>query len=51
MTYAGNRATRRLSAIESAIGADVADIDLDYSPEHLEDAFGAEDAASVAAVR
>jgi ribonucleoside-diphosphate reductase beta chain len=51
ITYAGDRATRRLSAIESAIGADVAAIDLDYSPEKLEDRFGAEDSAALAAVR
>src|SRR3954454_20643903 len=51
MTYAGDRATRRLRAIESAVGADVAGIDLDYSPEKLEDDFGEEDSAALAAVR
>jgi ribonucleoside-diphosphate reductase beta chain len=51
MTYAGDRATRRLGAIESAVGADVAGIDLDYSPEKLEDVFGDEDSAALAAVR
>ena len=51
MTYAGDRATRRLGAIESAVGADVAGIDLDYSPEKLEDDFGDEDSAALAAVR
>lgn len=51
IAYAGNRATRRLGAVESAIGADVAGIDLDYSPEHLEDTFDTEDAASLTAAR
>ncbi|WP_019814588.1 R2-like ligand-binding oxidase [Saccharomonospora saliphila] len=41
--YAADRAQRRLGAIESARGADVAEIDLDYSPEHLEETFGRED--------
>ena len=43
LTYAADRAQRRLSAIESARGRDVAEIDLDHSPETLEDTFGAED--------
>ncbi|WP_238423255.1 R2-like ligand-binding oxidase [Gordonia sp. 'Campus'] len=43
--YAADRAQRRLSAIESARGRPVADIDLDYSPEVLEDAMGEDDAA------
>jgi ribonucleoside-diphosphate reductase beta chain len=51
MTYAGDRATRRLGAIESAIGADVAGIDLDHSPEQLEQTFHTEDVAALAAVR
>jgi ribonucleoside-diphosphate reductase beta chain len=51
LAYAGDRATRRLGAIESALGADVAGIDLDYSPETLEDTFGTEDAASLTAAR
>ncbi|WP_026453776.1 R2-like ligand-binding oxidase [Saccharomonospora iraqiensis] len=41
--YAADRAQRRLGAIESARGADVAEIDLDYSPEQLEETFGRED--------
>lgn len=45
LEYAADRAQRRLSAIESARGRDVAEIDLDYSPETLEEKFGAEDAA------
>lgn len=45
LTYAADRAQRRLSAIESARGRSVADIDVDYSPEVLEDAMGEDDAA------
>ncbi|WP_019806273.1 R2-like ligand-binding oxidase [Saccharomonospora halophila] len=41
--YAADRAQRRLGAIESARGADVAEIDVDYSPEQLEETFGRED--------
>ncbi|CAM3783678.1 R2-like ligand-binding oxidase [Kibdelosporangium persicum] len=44
VAYAGDRAQRRLGAISSARGTPVAQIDLDYSPEVLEDQFGAEDA-------
>lgn len=43
VTYAADRAQRRLGAIESARGRPVAEIDLDYSPETLEDRFGEED--------
>ncbi|WP_018178220.1 R2-like ligand-binding oxidase [Jongsikchunia kroppenstedtii] len=43
--YAADRAQRRLGAIESARGRPVAEIDVDYSPETLEDKFGAEDHA------
>ncbi|SDN38168.1 R2-like ligand-binding oxidase [Allokutzneria albata] len=46
--YAANRAQRRLGAIESARGVPVEQIDLDYSPEVLEDRFGEEDAAVLA---
>ncbi|MEP9392085.1 R2-like ligand-binding oxidase [Gordonia sp. VNQ95] len=49
LSYAADRATRRLNAIESARGRDVAEIDLDYSPAELEDRFGEEDAASMGA--
>ncbi|WP_197318786.1 R2-like ligand-binding oxidase [Saccharomonospora sp. NB11] len=41
--YAADRAQRRLGAIASARGADVAAIDLDHSPEQLEETFGRED--------
>ncbi|MBD0322524.1 MAG: R2-like ligand-binding oxidase [Aldersonia sp.] len=43
--YAADRAQRRLSAIESARGRPVEEIDVDYSPEALEERFGQEDAA------
>jgi len=41
--YAADHAQRRLAAIESARGMSVEQIDLDYSPEVLEDQFGTED--------
>ena len=46
--YAADRAQRRLGAIESARGVPVAQIDLDYSPEQLEETFGEEDAKAFA---
>ncbi|MDG3011119.1 R2-like ligand-binding oxidase [Rhodococcus sp. D2-41] len=48
LAYAADRAQRRLGAIESARGRSVAEIDVDYSPETLEDRFGAEDAKDFA---
>ncbi|MBK1785387.1 R2-like ligand-binding oxidase [Prauserella cavernicola] len=48
LQYASDRAQRRLGAIESARGADVAAIDLDYSPEQLEETFGKEDERALA---
>lgn len=48
VVYAADRAQRRLGAIESARGRPVEEIDLDYTPEVLEDRFGAEDAAAFA---
>lgn len=51
VAYAADRAQRRLGAIESARGTPVEKIDLDYSPEHLEETFGAEDAEKFAAAR
>lgn len=48
LTYAADRAQRRLGAIESARGRPVAEIDLDYSPEVLENKFGEEDVAALA---
>ncbi|MDY6808795.1 MAG: R2-like ligand-binding oxidase [Actinomycetota bacterium] len=47
LVYAADRGQRRLSAIESARGRPVAEIDLDYSPEALEEQFGEEDAAAM----
>ncbi|MEU6269004.1 R2-like ligand-binding oxidase [Saccharopolyspora shandongensis] len=46
--YASDRATRRLGAISSARGVPLAQIDVDASPEQLEDQFGAEDEAELA---
>ncbi|MGP4019388.1 R2-like ligand-binding oxidase [Saccharopolyspora sp. 5N708] len=48
--YASDRATRRLGAISSARGMPLAQIDVDASPEQLEEQFGAEDAAELAKV-
>lgn len=48
VAYATDRAGRRLGAIASARGRPVQEIDLDYSPERLEDQFGAEDEAALA---
>ncbi|NIH86950.1 R2-like ligand-binding oxidase [Amycolatopsis granulosa] len=48
--YATDRAQRRLGAIASARGVPVAQIDLDRSPEQLEDTFGEEDAKALADV-
>ena len=43
--YAMDKVGRRLGAIESARGADVRSIDVDASPEQLEERFHAEDLA------
>ena len=48
LEYASNRALRRLGAIESARGVPLGQIDLDASPEELEEQFGAEDRAVMA---
>lgn len=48
VAYAADRAQRRLGAIESARGRPLADIDVDHSPEALEEQFGQEDAAAFA---
>ncbi|MFT4085571.1 MAG: R2-like ligand-binding oxidase [Gordonia sp. (in: high G+C Gram-positive bacteria)] len=47
LSYAADRAQRRLGAIESARGRPVAEIDLDYTPAVLEDTFGDEDRAAM----
>ncbi|WP_326948986.1 R2-like ligand-binding oxidase [Amycolatopsis sp. NBC_01307] len=49
MEYAADHAMRRLRAIEAARGTPVASIDLDYSPEQLEEDFLDEDTASESA--
>ncbi|RCW43608.1 ribonucleoside-diphosphate reductase beta chain [Halopolyspora algeriensis] len=46
--YASDRAGRRLGAISSARGMPLAQIDVDASPEQLEEQFGAEDAQALA---
>ncbi|NKY96416.1 R2-like ligand-binding oxidase [Nocardiopsis alborubida] len=45
--YAGDRALRRLGAIESARGVPLSRIDLDAAPEELEERFGEEDREAV----
>lgn len=45
LTYAGDRANRRLGAIEAAIGGDVATVQRDTTAEDLEEQFGVEDEA------
>jgi len=50
VSYAADRAQRRLGAIESARGRPVEEIDLDYTPAVLEEKFGDEDAAELAAI-
>lgn len=47
LDYASDRALRRLGAIESARGVPLRQIDLDASPEELEEQFGAEDRAAM----
>ncbi|MFW0783064.1 R2-like ligand-binding oxidase [Gordonia sp. CPCC 206044] len=49
IAYAADRGQRRLGAIESARGRPVGEIDLDYSPEELEEQFGEEDLNSLGA--
>lgn len=49
--YAGDRALRRLGAIESARGVPVSRIDLDTAPEELEERFGEEDRKAMSEVR
>lgn len=45
--YAMDNVGRRLGAIETARGADMRAIDLDASPDALEECFHAEDAAQL----
>lgn len=51
ITYAASRAGRRLGAIESARGVPLHQIDVDAAPEELEEQFGREDEAELAAAR
>lgn len=46
--YAMDKLGRRLGAIESARGADLRDVDVDASPEQLEERFHTEDQAELA---
>lgn len=48
--YAADRALRRIGTVESARGVPVEKIDVDASPEVLEDQFGDEDEAKLAEV-
>jgi ribonucleoside-diphosphate reductase beta chain len=50
MQYAADKGMRRFGTISSARGRPLAEIDLDYSPVHLEDTFAAEDEKALAAV-
>ena len=47
VAYAFNRGSRRLDTISSARGADVREIDLDYTPAELEEQFHTEDQAEL----
>jgi ribonucleoside-diphosphate reductase beta chain len=49
MQYASDKGMRRFGTISSARGRPVGDIDVDYSPLQLEDAFADEDARALAA--
>lgn len=49
IAHAADRASRRLDAIAAARGRPVAEIDVDDSPEALEDTFGNEDDAALGA--
>ncbi len=50
VNYASDRALRRIGTVESARGVPLEQIDVDATPEHLEDQFGAEDEAKLAAL-
>ena len=49
MKYSADKGMRRFGTISSARGRPVEEIDVDYSPVHLEDSFGEEDARSLVA--
>lgn len=48
MQYASGKGMRRFGTISSARGRPIGDIDLDYSPVHLEDTFADEDKQALA---
>ena len=48
MQYASGKGMRRFGTISSARGRPLGEIDLDYSPVHLEDAFADEDKQALA---
>jgi ribonucleoside-diphosphate reductase beta chain len=48
LTYATEKGMRRLGTINSARGRPLAEIDIDYSPLQLEDAFADEDRQALA---
>ncbi len=50
LQYASDKGMRRFGTISSARGRPLGEIDLDYSPLHLEDAFAAEDEKALARV-
>jgi ribonucleoside-diphosphate reductase beta chain len=50
LQYAADKGMRRFGTISSARGRPLGEIDLDYSPLHLEDAFAEEDQRALAAV-
>jgi ribonucleoside-diphosphate reductase beta chain len=47
--YAADKGMRRFGTISSARGRPLAEIDVDYSPLHLEDTFADEDREALAA--
>jgi ribonucleoside-diphosphate reductase beta chain len=49
MKYSADKGMRRFGTISSARGRPVEEIDVDYSPVHLEESFGEEDARSLVA--
>jgi ribonucleoside-diphosphate reductase beta chain len=49
LQYAAEKGMRRFGTISSARGRPLGEIDLDYSPLHLEDAFADEDERALAA--
>ena len=48
LQYASDKGLRRFGTISSARGRPLAEIDVDYTPLHLEDAFADEDERALA---